>query len=63
MDDGLDMIDLEMLVVDEKFVEIFRYCVKVISKKKENKDVKEIVINFKYCVFDMLGIFVKKEFI
>ncbi|KAK4681120.1 DNA-directed DNA polymerase [Podospora pseudoanserina] len=60
-DDGSDMTDSEMLAVDEKLAEIFRHRAKATSKKKENKDAKETVINFKHRVLDMLGIFVKKE--
>ncbi|KAK4180818.1 DNA polymerase phi-domain-containing protein [Triangularia setosa] len=60
-DDGSDMTDSEMMAVDEKLAEIFRHRTKVTSKKKENKDAKETVINFKHRVLDLLGIFIKKE--
>ncbi|KAK0728926.1 DNA polymerase phi-domain-containing protein [Apiosordaria backusii] len=60
-DDGSDMTDSEMLAVDEKLAEIFKHRTKATSKKKENKDAKETVINFKHRVLDLLGIFIKKE--
>ncbi|KAK4200206.1 DNA polymerase phi-domain-containing protein [Triangularia verruculosa] len=60
-DDGSDMTDSEMMAVDEKLAEIFRHRTKATSKKKENKDAKETVVNFKHRVLDLLGIFIKKE--
>ncbi|KAK0667339.1 DNA polymerase phi-domain-containing protein [Cercophora samala] len=60
-DDGSDMTDSEMMGFDEKLAEIFRHRAKATSKKKENKDAKETVINFKHRVLDLLGIFIKKE--
>ncbi|KAK4151493.1 DNA polymerase phi-domain-containing protein [Chaetomidium leptoderma] len=60
-DDESDMTDSEMMVVDEKLTEIFKHRAKTSSKKKENKDAKETVINFKHRVLDLLAIYVKKE--
>jgi DNA polymerase phi len=56
-----DMTDSEMMAVDEKLAEIFRQRAKTTSKKKEKKDAKDTVINFKHRVLDLLAIFVKKE--
>lgn len=60
-DDGSDMSDSEMLAVDQKLAEIFRHRAKTTSKKKERKDAKETVVNFKHRVLDLLAILVKKE--
>ncbi|KAL2137014.1 hypothetical protein VTI74DRAFT_10490 [Chaetomium olivicolor] len=60
-DDESDMTDSEMLAVDEKLAEIFKQRAKVASKKKEKKDAKDTVVNFKHRVLDLLTIFVKKE--
>lgn len=56
-----DMTDSEMMAVDEKLAEIFKQRSKVANKKKEKKDAKDTVINFKHRVLDLLAIFVKKE--
>ncbi|KAL2257198.1 hypothetical protein VTK26DRAFT_521 [Humicola hyalothermophila] len=56
-----DMTDSEMMAVDEKLAEIFKQRSKLTNKKKEKKDAKETVINFKHRVLDLLAIFVKKE--
>ncbi|KAK3694360.1 DNA polymerase phi-domain-containing protein [Podospora appendiculata] len=60
-DDGSDMSDSEMMAVDEKLSEIFKLRAKTTSKKKEKKDAKDTVVNFKHRVLDLLSIFVKKE--
>ena len=56
-----DMTDSEMMVVDQKLAEIFKHRAKASNKKKEKKDAKDTVINFKHRVLDLLAIFVKKE--
>ncbi|KAL2016903.1 hypothetical protein VTK56DRAFT_2864 [Thermocarpiscus australiensis] len=56
-----DMTDSEMMAVDEKLAEIFKQRAKTTNKKKEKKDAKDTVINFKHRVLDLLAIFVKKE--
>lgn len=56
-----DMTDSEMMAVDEKLAEIFKQRAKTTSKKKEKKDAKDTVVNFKHRVLDLLAIFVKKE--
>ncbi|KAK0631660.1 DNA polymerase phi-domain-containing protein [Immersiella caudata] len=60
-DDGSDMSDSDMMEVDAKLVEIFKQRVKTTSKKKEKKEAKDTVVNFKHRILDLLAIFVKKE--
>ncbi|KAK4444270.1 DNA polymerase V [Podospora aff. communis PSN243] len=60
-DDGSDMSDSEMMEVDAKLVEIFKQRAKTTSKKKEKKEAKDTVVNFKHRILDLLAIFVKKE--
>ncbi|KAK0624760.1 DNA polymerase phi-domain-containing protein [Bombardia bombarda] len=59
--DGSDMTDSEMMAVDEKLTEIFKHRAKASNKKKEKKDAKDTVVNFKHRILDLLAIFVKKE--
>ncbi|KAH6854145.1 DNA polymerase phi-domain-containing protein [Chaetomium sp. MPI-CAGE-AT-0009] len=56
-----DMTDSEMMVVDEKLAEIFKQRAKTTNKKKEKKDAKDTVVNFKHRILDLLTIYVKKE--
>ncbi|KAK3309718.1 DNA polymerase phi-domain-containing protein [Chaetomium strumarium] len=56
-----DMTDSEMMAVDEKLAEVFKQRAKVLNKKKEEKDAKDTVINFKHRVLDLLAIFVRQE--
>lgn len=60
-DDDSDMSDSEMMALDEKLSAAFRMQVKDGNKKKENKDAKETVINFKHRALDLLAIFARKE--
>jgi DNA polymerase phi len=60
-DDDSDMSDSEMMELDSKLVEIFKQRTANLNKKKENKDAKETVVNFKRRVLDLISIFVKKE--
>ncbi|KAK0657082.1 DNA polymerase phi-domain-containing protein [Cercophora newfieldiana] len=60
-DDGSDMSDSEMMEVDAKLVEIFKQRAKTTSKKKEKKEAKDTVVNFKHRILDLLAIYVKKE--
>jgi DNA polymerase phi len=60
-DDGSDMTDSEMMAVDAKLAEIFKQRAKTSSKKKEKKDAKDTVVNFKHRILDLLAIYVKKE--
>jgi DNA polymerase phi len=59
--DESDMTDSEMMAVDEKLAEIFKHRAKTTNKKKEKKDAKDTVVNFKHRVLDLLAIYVKKE--
>ncbi|KAL2154520.1 hypothetical protein VTH82DRAFT_3196 [Thermothelomyces myriococcoides] len=56
-----DMTDSEMMAVDEKLAEIFRQRTKNMNKKKEKKDAKDTVVNFKHRILDLLAIYVRKE--
>lgn len=60
-DDDSDMSDSEMMALDEKLSAAFRMQVKEGNKKKENKDAKETVINFKHRALDLLAIFARRE--
>ncbi|KAI3399264.1 hypothetical protein diail_7427 [Diaporthe ilicicola] len=60
-DDDSDMSDSEMIALDEKLAAAFQSRVKNTNKKKENKDAKETVINFKHRTLDLLAIFARKE--
>ncbi|KAK4129009.1 hypothetical protein N657DRAFT_49938 [Parathielavia appendiculata] len=59
--DESDMTDSEMMAVDEKLAEIFKQRAKAGNKKKEKKDAKDTVVNFKHRVLDLLAIYVRKE--
>ncbi|KAM7199281.1 DNA polymerase V [Rhypophila sp. PSN 637] len=59
--DGSDMTDSEMMAVDQKLAEIFKQRAKTTSKKKEKKDAKDTVVNFKHRVLDLLNIYAKNE--
>ncbi|RDL29892.1 uncharacterized protein BP5553_10519 [Venustampulla echinocandica] len=56
-----DMTDSEMMALDAKLVEIFSLRKKEPSKKQEQKDAKETIVNFKSRVLDLLEIYVKKQ--
>ncbi|KLU84330.1 hypothetical protein MAPG_03374 [Magnaporthiopsis poae ATCC 64411] len=60
-DDDADMTDSEMVALDEKLAEYFKHRVKGNNKRKDKKDAKESVINFKHRVLDFLAVYVKKE--
>ena len=60
-DSDADMTDSEMMALDSKLVEIFAQRKKQPNKKQEQKDAKEIMINFKSRVLDLLEIYVKKQ--
>ena len=59
--DESDMTDSEMMAVDAKLAEIFKHRAKATNKKKEKKDAKDTVVNFKHRVLDLLAIYAKKE--
>jgi DNA polymerase phi len=55
-----DMDDDEMEAIDEVLAKVFKTRSQVISKKKDKKDAKENMVNFKNRVLDFLEIYVKK---
>ncbi len=60
-DSDADMSDSEMLDLDAKLVEIFKQRKNTPNKKKEKKDARETVVNFKNRILDLLEIYVKKQ--
>lgn len=60
-DDDSDVSDSEMIALDDRISAAFKMRMKDASKKKENRDAKETVINFKHRALDLLAIFAKKE--
>lgn len=61
-DSDADMSDSDMLALDEKLAEVFKQ--QVIAKpdsKKQKKDAKQSVVNFKHRILDLLDIYVKNE--
>jgi DNA polymerase phi len=56
-----EMTDSEMLELDETLAQAFKSRVKHHSQKKEKKDARETVVNFKHRVLDLLAVFVRKE--
>ncbi|KAJ6141553.1 hypothetical protein N7470_009943 [Penicillium chermesinum] len=59
-DSDADMNDDEMEAVDDKLAQVFRARNNAASQKKDKKDARENMINFKNRVLDLLEIFVKK---
>lgn len=59
--DGSDMSDSEMIALDDKISAAFKSRIKETSKKKDEKDAKTTVINFKHRALDLLAIFARKE--
>ncbi|TVY15974.1 DNA polymerase V [Lachnellula arida] len=60
-DSDANMTDSEMMALDSKLVEIFSQRKKATKPKKEHKEAKETIVNFKSRVLDLLEIFVKKQ--
>lgn len=57
-----DMSDSEMMELDEKLAEVFKQRVKARpDSKRQKKDAKQSVVNFKHRILDLLDIFVKNE--
>jgi DNA polymerase phi len=57
-----DMSDSEMEALDEKLTEVFRARKELAKpKKKEHKDAKENVVNFKNRVLDLVDVYLKQE--
>lgn len=60
-DDDSDVSDSEMIALDDRISAAFKMRMKDASKKKENREAKETVVNFKHRALDLLAIFAKKE--
>lgn len=60
-DDGSDMSDSEMMALDDKISAAFKSRIKETSKKKDDKNAKDTVINFKHRALDLISIFARKE--
>lgn len=60
-DGGSDMSDSEMMALDDKISAAFRSRVKETSKKKDDKDARKTVVNFKHRALDLLAIFARNE--
>ncbi|KAL1960089.1 hypothetical protein VTO42DRAFT_261 [Malbranchea cinnamomea] len=56
-----DMNDDQMEALDEQLAEVFRARAQAANKKKERKNARETMINFKNRVLDLLEIFVRKS--
>lgn len=61
-DSDSDMDDDQMMELDEKLTEVFKARKVATSKKKDNKDAKENVINFKNRVLDLLEVYIKHQY-
>ncbi len=59
-----DMSDSEMEALDDKLTEVFRARKDLSNKpkKKEHKDAKENIVNFKNRVLDLFGVYLKQEY-
>ncbi|KAL1966912.1 hypothetical protein VTN77DRAFT_3656 [Rasamsonia byssochlamydoides] len=55
-----DMNDDEMEALDDQLAKVFKARSQALSKKKDKKDAKETMVNFKNRVLDLLEIYVKK---
>ena len=60
--DDSDMDDEQMMALNGHLETIFRERTKQSSKKKDNKDAKENIVNLKNRVLDLLHIFAKQEY-
>lgn len=61
-EDDMDMSDSEMLALDEQLAKVLKPHVKTNhDSKKQKKDAKQSVLNFKYRILDLLDIYVKNE--
>lgn len=57
-----DMSDSEMLALDEKLAEVFRQRTKSRpDSKKQKKDAKQSVVNFKHRILDLVDVYVRNE--
>lgn len=63
-DSDSDMDDDEMLALDEKLIEVFRARKQPENnKKKQAKDAKDTIVNFKNRVLDLLEVYVKHQYL
>ncbi|KAK1014596.1 DNA-directed DNA polymerase [Friedmanniomyces endolithicus] len=60
--DGSDMDDEQMMALEPHLATIFKERSKIASKKQDNKDAKENIVNFKNRVLDLLAIYVKTQY-
>lgn len=61
-EDENNMSDTEMLALDEKLASVLKPHIKANHDgKKQKKDAKQSVVNFKYRILDLLDIYVKNE--
>jgi len=60
--DGSDMDDEQMMALEPHLATIFKERSKIASKKQDNKDAKENIVNFKNRVLDLLAIYVKSQY-
>ncbi|KAK5712586.1 DNA-directed DNA polymerase [Elasticomyces elasticus] len=60
--DGSDMDDEQMMALEPHLTNIFKERNKLASKKQDNKDAKENIINFKNRVLDLLAVYVKSQY-
>lgn len=60
-DNDSDMSDSEMMALDAKLSDVFKKLKKDNSKKKEARDARETVVNFKHRALDLLAIFARTE--
>jgi DNA polymerase phi len=58
-DSDADMDDEAMLALDEKISQIFAKRKQVANKKSQKKEAKELIVNFKAKILELLEIFVK----
>ena len=58
-----DMDDDQMMVLDNKLAEVFRARQQETSKKREKKDAKENIVNFKNRVLDLIDVYLKIEYL
>ena len=56
-----DMSDSQMLALDEKLAEVFRARKATTSKKKDLKNTKENMVNFKNRVLDLVEVYLKQQ--
>lgn len=59
-DSGGEMNDEQMEAVDEMLARVFKARKRALNKKRDKKDARETMVNFKNRVLDLLEIYVKK---